>query len=138
MNNRILTVGVYDLLHRGHVALFKKCKDFGEGGNHVIVAVQDSDVVLKFKPNAHLVGSTEERVYMVQSIRYVDEVVVYSSVDEIVTKVDFDILAVGPDQNHDAFQRAFKWCEANGKQVVVLPRTEGISSSALKTEIKKQ
>ncbi len=138
MNNRILTVGVYDLLHWGHVALFKKCKCFGEGENHVIVAVQDSDMVLKFKPEAHLVGSTQERVYMVESIRYVDEVVVYSSVDDIVTKVDFDILAVGPDQNHEAFQRAFNWCEAHGKRVVVLPRTEGISSSELKKEIKGQ
>ena len=28
-NNKILTVGVYDLLHWGHVALFKKCKEYG-------------------------------------------------------------------------------------------------------------
>lgn len=136
MAKRILTVGVYDLLHRGHVALFKRCKDFGEGHNHVIVAVQDSDAVLKFKPGAKLIGSTEERVFMVKSIRYVDEVVVYGSVDDIVKKTDFDILAAGPDQNHEAFQKAFKWCKENGKQVVILPRTEGISSSGLKNEIK--
>lgn len=29
MKQKILTVGVYDLLHRGHVALFKRCKEYG-------------------------------------------------------------------------------------------------------------
>lgn len=137
MEQKILTVGVYDLLHRGHVALFKRCKEYG-GKNHVIVAVQDSDVVLKYKPNTTLLYSTEERIFMVQAIRYVDDVVVYQSIDEIVKKVPFDILAVGPDQNHEAFQRAFEWCKENGKQVVVMPRTKGISSSELKIKIKKE
>lgn len=108
------------------------------GNNHVIVAVQDSDVVLKYKPNTTLLYSTEERIFMVQAIRYVDDVVVYQSIDEIVKVVPFDILAVGPDQNHEAFQRAFKWCEENGKQVVVMPRTQGVSSSELKIRIKKE
>lgn len=113
-------------------------RNTGGGKNHVIVAVQDSDVVLKYKPNTTLLYSTEERIFMVQAIRYVDDVVVYQSIDEIVKKVPFDILAVGPDQNHEAFQRAFEWCKENGKQVVVMPRTKGISSSELKIKIKKE
>ena len=48
---------------------------------------------------------------------------------------DFDIFVTGPDQIHDGFQRAMQWCREHGKQVVVLPRTEGISSSQLKTKI---
>lgn len=75
-------------------------------------------------------------MFMVQAIRYVDEVVVYRSIDEIVKQVSFDILAVGPDQKHEGFQKAFDWCNRNGKQVVVMPRTEGISSSELKVKIK--
>lgn len=135
---KILTVGVYDLLHRGHVALFKRCKNFGEGNNHVIVAVQDSDYVLKYKPSANLVYSTEERLFMVQAIRYVDETVIYQSINDIVKKVSFDILAVGPDQTHEGFQKTFEWCKENGKQVVVMPRTEGISSSELKVKIQSE
>ena len=122
----------------GTLLCSRNVKNTGGGKNHLVVAVQDSDVVLKYKPQAHLVCSTKERVYMVESIKYVDEVVVYTSVDDIVTRVDFDILAVGPDQNHEAFQRAFRWCREHGKQVVVLPRTEGISSSSIKKEIKNQ
>jgi glycerol-3-phosphate cytidylyltransferase-like family protein len=45
---------------------------------------------------------------------------------------DFDVFAKGPDQTHAGFQRAVEWCKANGKDVVVIPRTEGISSTMLR------
>ena len=130
---KVLTVGVYDLLHIGHVELFRKAKALGDW---LLVAVQDSNVVLKYKPEANLVYSTEERMYMVRSIRYVDAVVVYEGVDEIVKEVDFDIFVTGPDQKHEGFQRAMQWCKENGKKMVILPRTEGVSSSSLKELIK--
>ena len=68
---KILTVGVYDLLHIGHIELFRRAKNLGD---FLIVAVQESDVILKYKPNAKIVYGTKERMYMVQSIRYVDKV----------------------------------------------------------------
>lgn len=131
---KILTVGVYDLLHIGHIELFRKAKAMGD---YLIVAVQDSAYVKKFKPEAQLVYSTEERCYMVRSIRYVDEVVVYDSVDKIVEEVDFDIFAKGPDQNHEGFMKAIAFCQENGREVKTLPRTDGISSSELKELIQK-
>lgn len=129
---KVFTVGVYDYLHIGHVNLFRRAKALGD---YLIVAVQDSDQILKYKPNTTILYNTEERLYMVQSIKYVDEVVVYADVDTIVKEVNFDIFVTGPDQIHDGFQRAMQWCREHGKQVVVLPRTEGISSSQLKTKI---
>lgn len=130
---KVLTVGVYDLLHIGHVNLFRRARKLGDS---LTVAVQCSEVVLKYKPEAKLVYSTEERMYMVKSIRYVDEVIVYEGVDEIVKIADFDVFVTGPDQNHAGFQAAIAWCKEHGKEVVVLPRTEGISSSWLKEQIK--
>ncbi len=129
---KVFTVGVYDLLHIGHVELFRKAKALGDW---LIVAVQDSEDVVKFKPEAKLVYNTEERCYMVRSIRYVDDVVVYKNVKDIVKEVDFDIFVVGPDQNHQGFQEAIKYCKEKGREVVVLPRTDGISSSELKSMI---
>ncbi|MDE6722492.1 MAG: adenylyltransferase/cytidyltransferase family protein [Bacteroidaceae bacterium] len=130
---KILTVGVYDLLHIGHVELFRKAKALGD---YLIVAVQDSEVVRKFKPDAQMVYSTEERCYMARAIRYVDEVVVYRDVKDIVKEVDFDVFAKGPDQKHEGFQTAVRYCKEHGKEVVVMPRTEGISTSELKSIIK--
>lgn len=125
----ILTVGVYDMLHIGHILLFKHAKELGD---KLIVAVQDGDYIQKYKPNTQMIYTTEERMYMVSSIRYVDEVVVYRDVDKDIQSIDFDVFAKGPDQIHAGFQRAVEWCEANGKQVAIIPRTEGISSTLLR------
>ena len=79
-----------------------------------------------------MIYTTEERLYMVSSIKYVDEVIVYKDVDEDIQKIEFDIFAKGPDQQHAGFQRAVSWCKAHEKQVVTIPRTEGISSTMLR------
>lgn len=129
---RVLTFGVYDLLHLGHILLFKHAK---ETGDYLIAAVQDGDSILKYKPEATIINTTDERRMMVASIRYVDEVITYKDVDGDIVNIDFDIFAIGPDQNHEGFQKAIKWCRRNGKKVVVIPRTEGISSSLLREYI---
>lgn len=126
---RVFTVGVYDLLHIGHINLFKNARALGD---ELTVAVQSDECILKYKPEAKMVNSTEERLFMVSSIRYVDHVVTYDDVDEIVKYVDFDVFAKGPDQVHAGFQRASQWCLDHGKEVVVIPRTEGISSTMLR------
>lgn len=134
---KILTFGVFDMLHFGHVALFKKLYDYlydRYGGGVVVVAVQNNDSILKYKPNSRIVYSLDEKIFMLEAIRYIDQIVVYKDVDVDIKTIDFDILAVGPDQTHEGFQRAISWCCENGKEVVVMPRTEGISSSQLKIQ----
>lgn len=129
----ILTVGVYDMLHIGHILLFKHAKElFPNEDCKLVVAVQDGDSILKYKPGTKMVYSTEERMFMVSAIRWVDDVVTYRDVDIDIQNIVFDVFAKGPDQMHEGFQRAVKWCDANGKKVIVIPRTEGISSSMLR------
>ena len=129
---KVLTVGVYDLIHKGHIELYRRAKGLGD---YLIVAAQDGDFILKYKPTAKVLNSTEDRKYMIKSIRYVDEVITYTDVDKIVQEVDFDVFVTGPDQCHDGFQRAIGWCEANGKEHIILGRTDGVSSSELKAKI---
>ena len=126
---KVITFGVYDLLHIGHVLLFKKAKELGD---YLIVAVQDDEVIKKYKPEAEMVYSTEERLLMVQAIKYVDEVVVYKNIDKDIQKIDFDVFVKGPDQSHEGFMRAVEWCNKTGRNVVTIPRTEGISSTMLR------
>lgn len=132
---RILTVGVFDMLHFGHVRLFKNIKKICGVENHLIVAVQDSAFILKYKPHSKILYSTENRVEMIRELRSVDEAIIYTDVDESIKNIEFDIWAKGPDQMHQGFQRAIQWCKDNGRQVVEIPRTEGISSSYLKSLI---
>ena len=128
----VLTVGVYDLLHYGHFELFRRCKELAGEGGKLVVAVQDDAVVTKYKPQAKLVYDWDTRVKMIRALRYVDQVVPYGDVDESIKHIDFTTFVVGPDQCHAGFQRAMQWCRDNGREVVVLSRTEGISSSQLR------
>lgn len=129
----VLTFGVYDMLHIGHILLFKHAKElFPDEECKLIVAVQDGDSILKYKPGIEMVYSTEERVFMVGAVRWVDEVVTYKDVDVGIQNIEFDVFAKGPDQIHAGFQRAVEWCNNNGKAVIVIPRTEGISSTMLR------
>lgn len=129
---KVLTVGVYDLIHKGHVELYRRAKGLGD---YLIVAAQDGDYILKYKPTAKVLNSTEDRKYMIKSIRYVDEVITYTDVDKIVQEIDFDVFVTGPDQCHEGFQKAIRWCEEHGKEHIVLGRTDGVSSSELKAKI---
>lgn len=126
---KILTVGVYDTLHRGHIRLFERAKQYGD---YLIVAVQTDENILKYKPQTQIINTTEERVYMVNSIKYVDEVICYDDVDVTIKNVDFDVFVRGEDQNHAGFQRAIDWCKEHDKEVVTLSRTQGISSTQIR------
>ena len=126
---KILTFGVFDTLHRGHIRLFERAKQFGD---YLIVAVQTDENVLKYKPDAHLINTLDERLYMVNSIRYVDEVVCYDDVDNTIKLIEFDVFVIGEDQSHEGFQKAIEWCSKEGKDVVVLERTKGISSTQIR------
>ena len=132
----VLTVGVYDLLHYGHYELFRRAKELAGEGGRLVVAVQEDAIVGKYKPQAHLIYDWETRVKMIRALRYVDEVVPYGDIDESIKHIAFDVFAVGSDQNHAGFQRAMQWCCENGKDVVILPRTTGISTTQLKQSVK--
>lgn len=131
----IITFGVFDLLHLEHILLFKRIKEMGTekwGDVKLVVAVQRSEIVTKYKPEAKLVYNTQERMTMVSSVKWVDSVITYDDIDVDIREAVFDIFAKGPDQNHKGFQNAVKWCGENNKEVFVIPRTEGISSTQLR------
>lgn len=133
--NKILTFGVFDYFHLGHLRLFKQCKQHAD---YLVVAVQDGDFILKYKPDAKILYSTEERVEILEAVRYVDEVVVYDIVNtETLKKIDFDVLALGEDHRGARFDEVEAWCIENGKEIVRLKRTEGISSSEIKRKMTK-
>ena len=129
---KVLTVGVYDYFHLGHLRLFENAKELGD---YRIVAVQDEDFILKTKPNAKILYTTEQRKELVGALRVVDEVVGYTDVDAIVKMIDFDVFAIGEDQNHEGFQKAVEWCKEKGKKIVRMRRTPGISSSDIKQKL---
>ncbi len=131
---KVLTVGVFDYFHYGHLRLFQKARALGD---YLIVAVQDGNFIHRFKPEAVVCYTTEQRLEMVGALKVVDEVCTYESVDSFLVTADFDIFAIGEDQKHEGFQKAVKWCENHGKEVIRMKRTPGISSSDIKGKVLK-
>ncbi len=129
---KIITFGVFDYFHLGHLRLFKQCKVYGD---YLIVGVQEEEYIKKFKAEATILYSTEERVEILEDIRSVDEVITYKELKpEVLKNIDFDILALGEDHIGKRFDDLCNWCNMNGKEVVRLKRTQGISSSAIKRD----
>ena len=130
---KILTFGVFDYFHIGHLNLFLQCKEYAD---YLIVAVQNGESILKYKPDANILYSTGQRIALVSALKIVDEVVEYDSVSvETLEKIDFDILALGEDHIGDRFDKVVSWCREHDKQVVRLKRTPGICSRDIKKEL---
>ena len=121
----VITYGVFDLFHEGHVNLLRRAKALGD---KLIVGVT-SNAFTKERGKLLLADSLDDRMNNVRSCEYVDEVILedhYGQKLEDVQKYGVDIFVAGDDWRGQ-FDYLKQWCE-----VVYLPRTPGISSSSLR------
>ena len=132
-----ITFGVFDLLHFGHFELFRRIRELVGPTGKVYVLLQIDEMVEKYKPGYKNVYDFATRQKMIETLRSVDKAIPYDVVGvEAVKGLDFNLLVVGPEHTNERFQKLFKWCTENGKEVVILPRTEGISTTRLKEIIR--
>ena len=95
--NIVFTNGCFDILHVGHLRLFKYCKSLGE---HVVVAIDTDDRVKESKGPNRPVNNLEERVEMLSALRDVDEVRFFSSdieLTNLVKSIRPQFMVVGSD-----------------------------------------
>ena len=123
---KVITYGTYDLLHYGHQKLLERAKSLGD---YLIVGVTADDFdKTRGKINVH--QSTMERVAAVQATGLADEIIIEEyegqKIDDI-QKYGVDIFAIGSDwEGH--FDYLNEYCK-----VIYLPRTQGISSSEIRS-----
>ncbi len=89
------TCGVFDLFHSGHALMLKECK---ENCDYLILAINKADNLPKGKNIP--VYSIDERITIMESCKYVDEIYVYNSEEEllkILKEKDIDIRFLGED-----------------------------------------
>lgn len=126
---KVITYGTFDLLHWGHVRLLKRAKEMGD---YLIVALS-TDEFNEFKKHKEAYNSYEHRKYILEAIRYVDEVIPENDWDqkkEDVQKYGIDTFVMGDDWEGQ-FDFLKDYCE-----VVYLPRTSGISTTKIKEDLK--
>tara|TARA_Y100001938_G_scaffold132524_1_gene190874 strand:- start:310 stop:714 length:405 start_codon:yes stop_codon:yes gene_type:complete len=76
---RVFTNGCFDVLHRGHIELFKYCDKLAIPaiGGSVIVGINSDESVKRLKGNDRPFNKIEDRVEMLRSIKYVNQIIVF-------------------------------------------------------------
>ena len=124
---KVITYGTYDLLHVGHVNLLRRARELGD--YLIVVLSTDEFNAIKHKTAYH---SYEDRKTILEAIKYVDEVLPEYNWEQKISDVqdnDVDIFVMGDDWKGE-FDFLKDYCE-----VVYLPRTEGISTTKIKTDL---
>lgn len=127
---KIITYGTFDLLHYGHINLLKRAKELGD---YLIVCVSTDEFnLLKHKESYH---SYEERKLILESIKYVDEVIPEENWEQKISdikKYNVDIFVMGND-----WEGKFDFLK-NECEVIYLERTPGISTTKIKKDLSKK
>ena len=89
--------GTFDVIHRGHIEILKFAKSLGD---YLIVAIDKDSRVSQLKGNDRPYHKEQDRIFVLSSIRYVDEIVTFGSDEELIShlrKVNPDVLIAGSD-----------------------------------------
>lgn len=124
------TSGVYDMFHIGHLNVLKNAK---EQCDCLIVGVSTDELVKAYK-NKTPVISFNERVAIVDAIKYVDKVIPQENMNkfETVLREKANAVFVGSDwKNTEKWNAIEKELKNINVDVVYLPHTDGISSTLL-------
>ena len=93
----IWTNGCFDILHRGHVELFKFCKSQGD---YLVVGIDTDTRVKESKGPSRPFNSQEDRKFFLEAIKYIDKVVLFSTDNELGQRLvenNVDTMIVGSD-----------------------------------------
>ncbi len=135
-----ITVGVFDLLHVGHLNLLERCKKMCD---HLIVAVCQDDYVRQIKHKIPVVEASD-RMRLLLALRCVDEVIPVS-IEETEDKLlllknhPFDVLFSGDDwKGTPRYQKTEADFAKLGASIEYLPYTQGISTTQIKKTIAEE
>jgi len=130
------TTGVFDLFHVGHLEILRKAK---ENCDYLIVGVSTDELVQEYK-NKRPIITFDQRIEIIKSIKYVDEVVVQKDRDKLsaLHKIGFNIMFVGDDwKGSKIFLELESKFQKHGVEIFYFPYTKNISSTSLRSTLKR-
>jgi len=134
----VYTGGTFDLYHKGHVDLLRKCYELGE----VVVALNTDEFVREYK-GLSPVNTYEEREAVLLGCRYVDSVIPNEFGQDskpTILKVKPDYIVVGSDWLKKDYlaqmSLTVEWLEEQAITLVYVPRVLKLSSTQIKERMK--
>lgn len=127
------TTGVFDLFHIGHLNILENAK---KQCDYLIVGVSTDELVQSYKSKTPVIPF-EERIKIVQALKYVDKVIPQTNRDktEAFKNIKFDAMFVGDDwKGSPEWSKLERELSDLGAEIVYFPYTKGTSSTKL-TEV---
>lgn len=130
----VFTNGVFDLLHRGHVAYLTRAR--AEGDALVVGVNTDASVRRLGKGPDRPVNGERDRAFVLAGLECVDAVVLFDEDTplELIRDLEPDVLAKGADYALDAIVGA-DLVTARGGRVVRVPLEPGYSTTSLLSKV---
>ena len=130
----VFTNGCFDLIHSGHIHLFRQAK---ECGDILIVAVNDDPSVQNLKGPSRPVFPLEERLEVLEAVESIDCLISFSQATprELIQALLPDVLVKGGDWKLDEVVGREE-VEGAGGKVIIIPYLPGRSSSEILNKIK--
>lgn len=128
------TQGTFDMFHVGHLNLLKHAKELCD---ILIVGVNSDHLVEEYKHKTPIIHELE-RKEILQSIRYVDNVVICNTLDkmEMHKWIHFDAIFIGNDwKGNERWAKTEEDLGKIGVHVVYLEYTKGVSSTMLRDSV---
>lgn len=128
------TQGTFDMFHVGHLNLLKHAKELCD---ILIVGVNSDHLVEEYKHKTPIIHELE-RKEILQSIRYVDDVVICNTLDkmEMHRWIHFDAIFIGNDwKGNERWAKTEEDLGKIGVHVVYLEYTKGVSSTMLRDSV---
>ena len=131
----VFTNGCFDLLHPGHVRLFRQARDLGQA---LIVALNDDASVRRLKGPERPIFPLAERLEVLAALESIDYLTWFGedTPQDIIAELLPDVLVKGSDWAADKIVGRSE-VEAAGGRVVVIPFAEGHSTSSLIDRIRR-
>lgn len=133
----VYTVGTFDVLHVGHLALLEYCKTLGDV---VAVGVASDRVVNSYKPNVPVIP-LDQRMEMLQALRCVDIVRPYHELEYVsgCKELQPDIFVIGQDWGDKPHNIDVEvYLKSQGKKIVQVNYNPRTSSSEIKQTVRAQ
>ena len=94
---KVWTNGCFDILHRGHIELFRYAKSLGD---ELVVGIDTDEKVKLDKGEDRPINNLQDRMYMLQSIKYIDKVIPFDSTKDLEKTIKWyrpNIMVIGSD-----------------------------------------
>lgn len=132
----VFTNGCFDLIHLGHVELLARSSDLGD---KLIVAINSDESIIKIKGINRPIIEEESRAKQIAALDFVDAVILFNQDNpiEIISLVIPDIITKGGDYKISNVV-GHEIVRENNSSVVIIPLTQGYSTTSILDKIKNE